>query len=160
MTSPIMISAAAISLLIWTPETQTEDKNNASSDITADDMPFALHDADAGALTSSSALDAGSGAFAAVHQGAVYHFASAETLAAFEADPTRYVLQFGGCCAYSVGLGKKSDGNTRFADVVDGKLYLFVDAAVFAEYQKDIEGTIAKAAATWPTLQSAPVSRL
>ena len=59
-----------------------------------------------------------------------------------------------------ISVRKKLDGNTRYADIVDGKLYLFVNAAVFASYEKDKAGVIAKAASIWPELRSTPIEDL
>lgn len=49
----------------------------------------------------------------------------------FNAGPEQYLPQYGGFCAYAVALGKKLDGDPRFADIVDGKLSLFVNAMIF-----------------------------
>ena len=37
--------------------------------------------------------------------------------------------------------------------MVDGKLYLFLNAGVFEAYQMDKEGTIARAEANWPDME-------
>ena len=78
----------------------------------------------------------------------------------FQADPDRYLPQYGGFCAYAVALGKKLDGDPRFADIMDGKLYLFVNAAVYEKYKADREGTITKAEEMWPSIEYAPVGSL
>ena len=68
----------------------------------------------------------GSAKFAAKHDGAVYHFASAENRDRFQADPARYAPEYGGWCAYAMGAkGVKFEVNPRTFKVVDGKLLLF-----------------------------------
>ena len=52
---------------------------------------------------------------------------------------------------------RKLDGSPRFADIVDGKLYLFLNAAVFENYKLDRAGTIAKAERNWPGMEHRPV---
>lgn len=47
----------------------------------------------------------------------------------------------------------------HYADVVDGKLYLFVNAEIFERYKQDRAGTIAKANEFWKKLSTfKPVS--
>jgi YHS domain-containing protein len=89
-----------------------------------------------------------------------YYFASAESARLFVQAPAKYMPQYGGFCAYAVALGKKFDGDPRFADIVDGKLYLFVNAEIFAEYLKDKANVLATAEATWPEIQHTPVEDL
>ena len=71
-----------------------------------------------------------------------------------------YLPQFGGFCAFGVYVGKKLDGDVRFADIVDGKLYLFVNAAAFEKYKANSEEVIQVAYETWPGILSTPVSDL
>ncbi|SDI70379.1 hypothetical protein [Aliiruegeria lutimaris] len=48
----------------------------------------------------------------------------------------------------------------RYADIVDGKLYLFVNAAVFAKYKENPEETLRKAEETWPSIHHKAVDSL
>ena len=57
--------------------------------------------------------------------GAVYHFASAEHLEMFKAEPDRYLPQYNNWCAASVAKGAKVHANPEYWLVVDGRLYLF-----------------------------------
>ena len=75
-------------------------------------------------------------------------------------DPAAHLPQFGGFCAYAVALGRKFDGDPQFADIVDGRLYLFVNAAVFAEYRKDPQKWINQAHDKWPGIRNTPVADL
>ena len=56
-------------------------------------------------------------------------------------------------CGFGVAEGLKLDASPRFADVVDGKLYLFLNADVFEAYKKDKTGIIAQAEAEWPDME-------
>ena len=51
-------------------------------------------------------------------------------------------------------------GDPRYADIVGGKLYLFVNAEIFAKYKKDSKRILAKAEATWPSIQHKAVKDL
>ena len=91
--------------------------------------------------------------FAAAYAGATYYFSNAENLQAFQANPGKFAPQFGGFCAMGAALGKK-------LDVVDGKLYLNVNADVFKKWSEDVPGNIAKADANWPSIQNKAANTL
>ena len=48
----------------------------------------------------------------------------------------------------------------RDADIVDGRLYLFLNAAVFEAYKKDKAGILAKAAKNWPNMHHRSVAEV
>ena len=116
---------------------QAADEHNVTSGITTSGAPLALHGVDAVALSLLKAIAPGDANHGVVQDGVAYYFASAESARLFIQAPAKYMPQYGGFCAYAVALGKKFDGDPRFADIVDGKLYLFVNAEIFAEYLKD-----------------------
>lgn len=61
-----------------------------------------------------------------IHEGATFYFASENNLKLFKANPSYYLPQYGGWCAYAMGLdGTKVDINPKTFKVIDGKLYLF-----------------------------------
>jgi len=47
-----------------------------------------------------------------------------------------------------------------FADIVDGKLYLFVNGAVFERYLADRDAILAKAEQVWPSIRNKAVGDL
>jgi YHS domain-containing protein len=136
------------------------DEYNVSSGVTTSGVPLALRGADTVALATTNRLADGEATNAIVNDGVAYYFASAETAEKFEADPEKYLPQFGGFCAYAVALGKKFDGDPKFADIVDGKLYLFVNAAIFEEYKRDKEYVIMTASSMWADIQYTAVDEL
>lgn len=95
----------------------------------------------------------GSSEFQTVHENATYRFASAQNLAAFKANPEKYVPGYGGYCAYGVSVGAKFDGDPRFWKIVDGKLYLNLNRKIQQTWQKDIPGNIVKADETWKKIE-------
>lgn len=136
------------------------DEHNVTNGVTTSGVPLGLHGVDAVALSTIHDVAEGSAEHTVVVDGVAYYFASAETAAQFEADPQRYLPQFGGFCAYAVALGKKFDGDPRYADIVDGKLYLFVNAAILAEYRKDARSILRKADRIWPSIEHKAVDQL
>jgi YHS domain-containing protein len=128
------------------------DEYNVSTGTTVSGLGVALRGNDAVALATGLEVTPGQAVFTVEHDGVAYYFAAAATMQLFTADPDRYLPQYGGFCALGVAKGKKLDANPRFADIVDGKLYVFLNAAVFEAYQADKAGILAQAAANWPAM--------
>ena len=87
-----------------------------------------------------------------MHQGFEYRFASARNLAAFRANPARYLPQYGGYCAWAVSQGYTASGNPRNWRIVDGKLYLNYNDEIQRRWERDIPGFIRAADANWPSV--------
>ena len=81
-----------------------------------------------------------------------WRFASASNRERFEREPERYAPQYGGYCAYAVSYGSTAPGDPHAWKIVDGRLYLNVNARIQAEWEKDIPGHVRKADANWPRL--------
>ena len=160
MTIKHIIAACAALAIIAPTFSFAEDEHNVSTGVTTAGVPLGLHGVDAVTLSTLNAVAEGDAAFTVVHEGVAYYFASAESARLFKAAPQRYAPQYGGFCAYAVALGKKFDGDPRYADIVGGKLYLFVNAEIFAKYKKDSKRILAKAEATWPSIQHKAVKDL
>lgn len=136
------------------------DEFNVTNGYTLDGVPLALRGVDTVALSTLNAVTTGDAAHTVVYEGAAYYFASEMSAKKFEAAPAQYAPQYGGFCAFAVAIGKKLDGDPRYADIVDGKLYLFVNAAVFAKYQENPEEILKNAAEMWPSIQHKAVDSL
>lgn len=160
MTIKHIIAVCAALAIIAPTFSFAEDEHNVSTGVTTAGVPLGLHGVDAVTLSTLNAVAEGDAAFTVVHEGVAYYFASAESARLFKAAPQKYAPQYGGFCAYAVALGKKFDGDPRYADIVGGKLYLFVNAEIFAKYKKDSKRILAKAEATWPSIQHKAVKDL
>jgi YHS domain-containing protein len=95
----------------------------------------------------------GSGFHVSTHEGVTYLFASEEHRKQFESAPAKYLPAYGGYCAYGVAIGKKFYTDPEAWKVVDGKLYLNLDAEIQKKWQEDIPGFIKKADTNWPDLE-------
>lgn len=95
----------------------------------------------------------GNGHFVATHEGVSYLFVNAENLAAFEAQPEKYLPAYGGYCAFGVSVGKKFVGDPEVWRVVDGTLYLNLDSNVQKDWLKDVPGRIRQADEHWQRIE-------
>jgi YHS domain-containing protein len=154
----LITSATFIGAISGAPAAMAVEEYNVSAGTTLAGEPVALRGSDTVALAIGLGPVDGQARFTHVHDGVAYYFASEETKAAFASDPSAYLPQYGGYCAFGVAIGKKLDANPRLADIVDGKLYVFLNAVAFAKYQEDKAGTLAKAERNWPAMHHVAVS--
>lgn len=82
--------------------------------------------------------------------GAAWHFASEENLAAFRRTPEQYAPQFGGYCAYAVANGYTAKTAPEAWHIADGKLYLNFDTKVRDQWLANKAEFIRAAAQNWP----------
>jgi YHS domain-containing protein len=94
----------------------------------------------------------GDPAITSTYKGAKYLFASKAHKAQFDADPEKYVPQFGGYCAYGAALGALFPVDVSTWQIRNGKLYLNLNPAIATEFSKNPDGNIAKAEKNWPDL--------
>ena len=147
-------------LICLAPAAFAADEVNVSNGLTLTGNPLGMHGFDPVSMFRSDAPTIGDAEFTVAHDGVDYYFATADAKAAFEADPTAMLPQFGGFCAFGVYVGKKLDGDVRYADIVDGKLYLFVNAAVFEKYLADRDNILRTAEEKWSSIKHVSVEDL
>lgn len=95
----------------------------------------------------------GNGNFVATHKGATYQFSSKENMETFKRSPDKYVPAYGGYCAFGVSVGKKFIGDPEVWRIVDGTLYLNLDAGIQDLWFKDVPGRIKTANAEWKNIK-------
>ena len=130
------------------------DEYNTSSGLTSVGKPLGLHGVDPVTFVELGNRIDGAAKRTSSHDGVAYYFASAQAMKKFKANPTAYLPQNGGFCTFGVSVGKKFDGDPKFAAVIDNKLYVFLNADVFRAFQKDKTGTIAKAEVNWKKIRT------
>jgi len=82
----------------------------------------------------------------------VYHFASAEHQAMFDANPSAFEPQFGGYCAYGVTKGHLAPVKIDAFQIVNGRLLMQYDKSVRETFNKDQRGNLELADKNWPAL--------
>ena len=130
------------------------DEHNTVPGLTAAGAPLGLHGVDPVAFIELGNRIEGSHLYTETHDGVAYYFASQANAKAFRRDPDRYAPQNGGFCTFGVSVGKKFDGNPRYAAVVGGKLYVFLNEDILREFDKDRSGTITKASRNWKKIRT------
>jgi YHS domain-containing protein len=90
-------------------------------------------------------------------QGVNYRFASAENLRRFEANPVKYLPQYGGYCAYAMSINRIADIDPSRWAIVDGKLYLNNNLLSYRLWSLNKRGNIASADHNWPLYPKKPV---
>ena len=83
-------------------------------------------------------------------RGAMWYFADAKNMEAFEMNPSAYAPQYGGYCAYALSKDAIAPSEPEAFTIRNGDLYLNNSLAVRAVWRNDLDGNIAKANANWP----------
>lgn len=84
--------------------------------------------------------------------GAAWWFVSEDHRRQFLLESQRFVPEYGGFCAYSVGRGFPATADPRVFAINEGKLYLFFDRAAKAVWEQSIGAMVAKGDRNWPKL--------
>lgn len=90
---------------------------------------------------------------ATMWQGQLWHFASEENRARFEADPRAFEPAFDGNCVVSLAEGRRERGDPRHFALLGGTLYLARSGQAEQELRQDPNGIIERARAAWPRLK-------
>lgn len=146
--------AGAVAVLTTVPRLARGFDETSPSDINVDAQGLALRGYDPVSYQTSSMPLRGSPQFSVTHQGATYHFLSAENRDVFRADPGRYVPAYGGFCAMGVAMGRKFNGDPLVYRVVDRRLYVKVHADAQRMWLEDVPGHIRQAEANWPKIRN------
>ncbi len=124
----------------------------AGVDINASSTGLAMQGYDPVAYFTDGEATKGSYKITALHNDALYRFATEEHKAAFEANPEAYLPAYGGYCAFGAAMGFKFDGDPTYWKIVDNKLYLNLSQDIQQRWEGDIPGFIEKASVNWETI--------
>ena len=94
----------------------------------------------------------GSADHALMHNGATWHFASADNMAAFQADPEKYDARFGGYCAFAASKGYLAPTVPEAWTVYEDRLYLNFSLRARELWLQDVPGNIALGEGNWPAI--------
>ncbi|OAH45377.1 hypothetical protein AX777_17350 [Sphingobium yanoikuyae] len=125
----------------------------STSAVNVDNGGLALRGYDPVAYFDGGTPTKGVETISATYNGVRYLFASEAHRKAFEAEPKRYLPEFGGFCAIGTSFGEKVDADPETGRVINGKLYVNYDQRAQALFNKDVPGTISRADQNWPTVK-------
>ena len=108
-----------------------------------------LFGADVVAYITQNAYVQGKPEFSSNYQKVDFHFSSPEHKALFDAEPTRYIPQYGGYCANGIMFGIPWGGNASDFRVVNGKTYIFGGTVSQAAFELELDNNIALADEYW-----------
>jgi YHS domain-containing protein len=91
----------------------------------------------------------GSAQYSSVYEGVDFRFANAQHKALFDADPQKYMPQYGGYCANGIVYAIPWGGDADSWRLIDGKLYIFGGAGSRQGFDLDVPGNIKLADRYW-----------
>ncbi len=94
----------------------------------------------------------GQSQYSTEYWGAIWHFSSRANLDLFKTNPSAFIPQYGGYCAWAAANGKLAKGAPDNWHIRDGKLYLNFNDRIQKLWEKDIPGFITDADNYWPDL--------
>jgi YHS domain-containing protein len=129
LTSLLVAGVLAVALLGGCSALVAQNPSGAYSPVNAvkldGETRVILAGADVVAYFTDGRYRPGEARFASTWEGVGFRFASAEHKALFDAEPTKYLPQFGGYCANGVAYGIPWGGDADTWQMIDGKLYIF-----------------------------------
>jgi YHS domain-containing protein len=87
--------------------------------------------------------------FSSVYEGVTFRFANAAHKALFDAEPKKYMPQYGGFCANGIVYGIPWGGDADAWRIVGGKLYIFGGAGSRDAFLLDVPANTALADKYW-----------
>jgi len=121
-------------------------------DLRQSDSPYLLEGYDVVSYFSDSGPVEGDKKIQLVHEEHTLLFSTLANLEKFKADPDTYFPAFDGYCAYGVAYGMKAISDPEIYDIVDGRLYLQLNAGVKNRWNRRSDGHIKKAHRVWKKL--------
>jgi YHS domain-containing protein len=97
-------------------------------------------------------VERGSKAFAAEYGGVLWWFANQAHRDLFLSDSKRFVPEYGGFCAYSIGKGYPAPADPKAFLLEGDKLYMFFDRTALKVWEQSRRESIQKGDRNWPML--------
>ena len=158
---PVLLNAASLpGSLLWNPTKIAKDKGMVVlAEETTKSVPKTKVNVDANGVilrgydpvayfTHHQAVK-GNPAIQTRFGGAIYYFVSVADKVAFSKNPSRYVPQYGGFCAYHLSKGELKDSDPTAFVIYKGKLYVCAAADSAKEFRSNINENIRKADDYW-----------
>ena len=86
------------------------------------------------------------------YAGAEWRFSTRGNLDLFKTNPSAFMPQYGGYCAWAIAHNKLAKGSPKYWYVEDGKLYLNFNNRIKRRWEKDVPSYVRKAENYWPAI--------
>lgn len=143
----LILLMAVLSASTFAQTSKSTKKTNVENGV-------AIQGYDPVAYFESSKAIKGDKAIAATFEDAIYYFSSEDNKTTFLKNPSLYIPQYGGYCAYGLSKGYKAKIQPEAFTIVDNKLYLNYNLDVKKEWLKDQKERIEKANANWEKISN------
>lgn len=80
---------------------------------------------------------------------AEWYFSSEENKKKFSENPEKYAPQFGGYCTFAVSKDFTANTDPNSFEILDGKLYLFSEDGIKADWNESLKENLQKSKANW-----------
>ncbi|MEM9648823.1 MAG: YHS domain-containing (seleno)protein [Bacteroidota bacterium] len=158
-----ILAAALIAVLGYAQENAENFVNGAAPFYNVDKDSLALDGFDPTEYFINNRAILGSMEHQYEHKGIIYHFVSKKNKSLFKENPEKYLPEFGGYCAYGIGMLSSAGGgspgkypvNPKTFKIIDNKLYLFYDDKGYNflnVWEKDELQNLKRAHQRWKTL--------
>ena len=149
-----LLAAATVTLLLggcsaMTAQNPSSTLKPVNAVADADDARVMLKGADVVSYFTAGKDTAGSAQIKSVYQDVTFRFSTPANKALFDANPAKYLPQYGGYCANGLVYGIPWGGDADTWLMQDGKLYIFGGAASMAAFKLDVPGNIKMADKYW-----------
>ena len=149
-----LLAAATVTLLLGgcsalTAQNPSSTLKPVNAVADADDARVMLKGADVVSYFTAGKDTAGSAQIKSVYQDVTFRFSTLANKALFDANPAKYLPQYGGYCANGLVYGIPWGGDADTWLMQDGKLYIFGGAGSMAAFKLDVPGNIKLADKYW-----------
>ena len=149
MSHILSLLIAVCALLTVATATASAVDSKTSPKVNVDQSGLALQGFDPVAFFTQSQAVLGKADQTATHAGATYRFADAKNKALFVAEPTKYVPQYGGFCAFGASKGQCFPIDISTWQVMNGKLYFNKSGEVRQKMDAETTKVIKEADMWW-----------
>ena len=109
-------------------------------------------------------LETGKGAkgkseWASKHRNVTWYFSSSKNKSKFDADPEKYMPEYGGYCVFAIAVKKITKGYGKYGEKRNGKLYFNADWLTQKRYLLKPTYYIEKAEKNWPEIKQMILSK-
>lgn len=149
----LLAAAVVIAGLAGCSAMQAQNPSGALKPVNAvvegDESRLMLKGADVVAYFTQGRYVQGTPQHRSVYEGVNFRFASAEHKALFDANPKKYLPQYGGYCTNGIVYGIPWGGDADTWRMIDGKLYIFGGQGSMDAFELDIPGNLKLADQYW-----------